>query len=1304
MNIKHYTKYLTFSLSFLLGLAMSLSSFQVASEDIDIFSVDQDQTVNKPNVLIILDNSANWSRQAQQWPGGLSQGQAEVKAISDVIDSLELNSVNVGLMEYRTQGSSTDSDNAFIRYHIRPMNADNKDALRSILYGTGATPSTSSIYSNINSPQEKRNIGNPFGNLFWETYNYLSNGNSVVAGAGTPASADTAAYNSNYDQYRSPLAATDTCTRTIVIFIANNTQSGPSPDSTANVNALAALNGGTAPDQLPFAEYTVTTNQITAPQGHTNACYPSLAACTSAENALCVAPDSGMDSCACTDDPAFSAPIACGTTTQFTLYGSQDSWTDSGTPATTVYGPSFESTGEATKCQNNDPNPYTCPGDSIAYIPDGPNQRKKQVTSWSPQSPSTSCEYVATPNSCGNNNNKDTWTPKGVKTITETIETNSPTLTDLGLQACSIDAASCDTSSCDSDPTYDSCFCSTPSDASSCTGSTTSKYEVLGTYTSTEALPTGNFVPAPAGPFMMDEWAQYLRNVGVPIPGTSPVVNSQVTTYTIDVFNKQQHEDHSALLFNAARVGGGKYFQAKNEDQIRNALTQIFTEVQAVNTAFSSASLPVNATNRAQNENQVFIGLFRPDREKKPLWFGNMKRYQLIKNGPNIELGDKNGDPAINDITGFITDCAVSFWTTTNGDYWSYANTDSPAAVGECGLIADSEHDDLPDGPFVEKGAVSEVLRKGNDPGATPDGLGRPGDGNYVLNRNLETLVASSPDGLGAFNISNSGGAFDSGILDDVNTVKFIRGEDLKDDDSDSSQTEPRSTIHGDVIHSRPQPINYGGTTGVVVFYGSNDGTFRAVNATTGVEMWSFIAPEHFSKLRRLQQNTPNIKFSGDSAPNTPKDYFFDGSTGIYQTFNASHEADRVWIYPSMRRGGRMIYAFDVTDPADPDYMWKFGCPNADNDLNCVPATTGVTDAGQSWSQPSLATIAGYDPTKPVVIIGGGYDDCEKDNTTGTPACASAKGSGVFVIDAETGSLIRHFDFNARSVVADVALIDIDFDQKVDFAYAADMGGNIYRMDFVNSSFSPITTPSTWPHSRIAHTDGDNRKFLFAPALLRATPTKTYVAIGSGDREHPLLSDYPVTTPVVNRFYVFKDDLTDADPTTDIDLDDTTVMTDFTDPSISNCANPGIQPTSPESGWFIDLNDNGPGEQVVTSAVIASGAVIFSTNRATPPSTTACTNSLGEARGYIVSLLNGSGAIGVTGNCGGTRSSEFVGGGLPPSPVMSTVPIDGVIHTVVIGAPQKDGSVSSSIEAQEVTVNIPSRRRPVYWFKTGDID
>jgi hypothetical protein len=108
-----------------------------------------------------------------------------------------------------------------------------------------------------------------------------------------------------------------------------------------------------------------------------------------------------------------------------------------------------------------------------------------------------------------------------------------------------------------------------------------------------------------------------------------------------------------------AKHGGGRYFQATSEQAILNALREILIEIQAVNTVFASASLPINATNRAQNENQVFIGMFRPDTDGRPLWHGNLKRYQVALFGAEAKLADMNGAEAVSAATGFVQSCAA---------------------------------------------------------------------------------------------------------------------------------------------------------------------------------------------------------------------------------------------------------------------------------------------------------------------------------------------------------------------------------------------------------------------------------------------------------------------------------------------------------------------------------------------------------------------------------------------------------------------------------------------------------------------
>ena len=65
-----------------------------------------------------------------------------------------------------------------------------------------------------------------------------------------------------------------------------------------------------------------------------------------------------------------------------------------------------------------------------------------------------------------------------------------------------------------------------------------------------------------------------------------------------------------------------------------------------------------------------------------------------------------------------------------------------------------------------------------------------------------------------------------------------------------------RPSAHGDV-HSRPVAVDYGGNTGVVVFYGASGGMLHAINGNQstsigtyapGSELWSFVAPEHYDR------------------------------------------------------------------------------------------------------------------------------------------------------------------------------------------------------------------------------------------------------------------------------------------------------------------------------------------------------------------------------------------------------------------------------------------------------------------------
>src|SRR5215471_11792913 len=97
------------------------------AEDIDIF-VGGAGSSGAANVLVIIDNTANWASSTQNWPGGITQGQAEVIALKNILPSLN-ETINVGLMMLTNNGSGNCCSGGYIRFAMQPMSDTNRTTL-----------------------------------------------------------------------------------------------------------------------------------------------------------------------------------------------------------------------------------------------------------------------------------------------------------------------------------------------------------------------------------------------------------------------------------------------------------------------------------------------------------------------------------------------------------------------------------------------------------------------------------------------------------------------------------------------------------------------------------------------------------------------------------------------------------------------------------------------------------------------------------------------------------------------------------------------------------------------------------------------------------------------------------------------------------------------------------------------------------------------------------------------------------------------------------------------------------------------
>jgi len=216
--------------------------------------------------------------------------------------------------------------------------------------------------------------------------------------------------------------------------------------------------------------------------------------------------------------------------------------------------------------------------------------------------------------------------------------------------------------------------------------------------------PTITLSPSGEQPMWSDEYAKFMATTDC-APAVDGVQN--VFTYTIDVLppTSGQGPDHTAQLKSMADNGKGRYFAVNSiadTSQLENVLRTIFQEVQAVNSVFASVALPVSVNVRGTNLNQVYIGQFRPDSQRSPRWFGNLKMYKIGEDDQgNAFLVDVDGNRAENAATGFVSPNAKSFWT-AGSSFWDHRNADENGAGGIS---------DLPDGDLVEKGGAAQRVR-----------------------------------------------------------------------------------------------------------------------------------------------------------------------------------------------------------------------------------------------------------------------------------------------------------------------------------------------------------------------------------------------------------------------------------------------------------------------------------------------------------------------------------------------------------------------------------------------------------------
>ena len=1292
---------------------VALAACAASAEDIDIYANAPSSNQDAPNVLIYLDNTANWS---QSFASG-TKFSAEKVALAQVINALTTQ-FNLGLMLATETGSpNTNIDGGYVRFAIQPMsNSDGsatnaRNCLLTMIGATPATPCTGSgttYYTNLDINNDKSN-GGKAGQTMGEAYYYFKGANAYSGN--DKVKADPKAFTSGTiagPQYKSPVA-TGTCAKNFIIVLSNGPFQDNSSDTSTAMSHLSAAGGDTsilnppdttsnnnagdewtrflnkAPD-VNAVTYTLEVGPSTTGQGPYNtALLQSMG--RQGKGGYYSAIDAATLLAALTrifnDILAVNSVFASAS-----LPLSADS---SGAYANQVYMGVFRPDGHgqprwvgnlkqyqfAVDTSNNlklvDALGINAAGASGFAQPDAVSFWTSKDVSKAPDAPTSATPpgtggfwFFDAKGSGGAYDWQDgEWVEKGgaAQQLRNTylgysgVKGINDSTSPRNVYTC--------TGTC---PT-------TPNASLSATPFNSANVDItdaaLGTASATVTSITS---------------ASSITNNSV-VAGTGIAI-AQVTDLGSKVIQVTTSSTHGYVTGDKVTIQGtgASTYDAATPWTVTVTGTTTFTFTVS---GGSTPNLnPAPATALAYKNSTVAT-------------VTTASAHGFVA-GQKITVGGVTP-------TGFNT--VTTVLTTPTSTQFTYT---LPSALGGAastnGTSTSNTATATASGHGLTTGQAVTIA------GATPTGYNGV-FGATVVDANTFTYVynvaAPLTAATGSITANVGGGR--------TTLINWVRGLDTQDENGAQGAVDVRASIHGDVLHSRPVVINYasGTTPNVYVFYGGNEGIFRAVKggqaATDGVEQWAFIPQEFFGKLKRQYDNSPAVLYPSTPTGIVPtplrRDYFWDGPVGSYIQRNASNVITKAYLYIGGRRGGRFIYALDVTTPTNPKILWKKSCPNPTGSTGC---DSGFAGLGQTWSTPQVIRVKANSTTDasdtnplhtdhPVVIFGGGYDPAE-DVESPLPS-ADTVGTAVYAVDGVTGNLLwaagknlgtapsgAHFETVSEmdfSVPADLLVLDRTQDGFYDRAYVADIGGTVWRIDTDGATFAD------WTVHKIAAvgdrgTTADARKFLFAPDVVFG---KTYdaVVIGSGDREHPLASNG--SYGVQNRVYMFKDpNIGTTGAPLDIESDDLFDATGSSD-----------VPTD-AVGWFIDL---APGEKVINGPLVPpGGSLVFGTNQpcasgkldangncdTTGTSTTlSCTGNLGIARRYSINYQTGAGQ-GYTNSEGvSVRSEGVAGGGFLPSPVAGVVSVNGVPHMFVTDNPLSPGGVIPT------SVSVPQKRFRTYW-------
>ena len=536
-------------------------------------------------------------------------------------------------------------------------------------------------------------------------------------------------------------------------------------------------------------------------------------------------------------------------------------------------------------------------------------------------------------------------------------------------------------------------------------------------------------------------------------------------------------------------VGQGGWYSGASAADVVNSVNAFLKKMQKYipPVTTGSVTIPVDNLDTQNVQPWGYFPQFDPQPDSKvTTWIGNLKKYEVVNN----VLLDRDGKNIIDATTKLSVDDPNDFWadesikkTIVKIKRVGTADIEEEVVVRVGGALSQFNL-----GMTDNKERKIFTDRKINEQDLTASNIS--GDSNLVQIKTADLKVLNDANN---FAKDPKRGYIASLFGYDIGSTM---ASSLETDSTTETQTNFANFLTnsnaklrqmGAVMHSKPVLITQSGTTTYndktgdltytdrddLIVFGTTQGLLQVVRAgktasdpDAGKEVFTFVPNEMVENQYQgfLNQNQQGsiLKYGIDGQWTAYTEYATRSGTNPAEPV-VSVKDGKQWLYGGLRMGGNSYYALDLSkvtsDGGTPKLKFRI-------DPKSALAYSPLSYMGQSWSKPTLTWVNWKGTRKLVMIVGGGYDTAY-ESLAFNPSSSIDKGAGVYMFDADNGSLLWWSSANVssssklntetyaanmkRSVVSQIKAVDRNNDGLADHLYFGDLGGQVWRVD-INAS------------------------------------------------------------------------------------------------------------------------------------------------------------------------------------------------------------------------------------------------------------